>query len=208
MPPSPPPAVTLPCVTVLVTVAVALTVTVAASVDDVVAPPSPPVLVPSPVSSPHAVMAATATTLMASAAGRASRAPEREFLSILHFYASRAARPRASLTVRARAPTIPAVVRLASLSLVLVAAALGCGGEEAGDASGGGGGGRLGSAATTGEPEVCPWPGDDPGDLVATGNAVGSVIADVGNLVDQCGVERSIWDFAGGYLIVVLAEGW
>jgi hypothetical protein len=85
----------------------------------------------------------------------------------------------------------------------------GCGGDDAGATGTGSGGGRqLGSTASTGEPEVCPWPGDDPGGLVATGNTVGSVIADVGDLVDQCGIARSLWDFAGGYRIVVLAEGW
>lgn len=64
------------------------------------------------------------------------------------------------------------------------------------------------SSASTGEPEVCPWPGEDLGTLVATGNAVGDVIENVSGLIDQCGVTRSLWDFAGGYRILSMTPGW
>ncbi len=64
------------------------------------------------------------------------------------------------------------------------------------------------SSSSTGEPEVCPWFGADPGTLVATGAAIGDVIENVGGLVDQCGVVRSLWDFAGGYRILSMTPGW
>jgi hypothetical protein len=213
MPPSLPLDVTAPVVTVWVEVA---TVTVLVDPEAAVAPPSPPVPdVSPPVSSPQAAMAATPTTLKTIAVGRASRAFEPSFLSMVPFYASRGEDP----SVYHR-PMIRPGSRLHRLLLGLASVFSGgvfgggllggCGGEDAGDpgAGGGGGGRQMGATASTGEAEVCPWPGDDPGNLVATGNAVGSVIADVGNLVDQCGIARSLWDFAGGYRIVVLAEGW
>ena len=94
----------------------------------------------------------------------------------------------------------------------LAAGLLGCGDETA-DPAGGGGSARgattgAGGEAAGGELEACGWEGDDPGGLVATGSAVGDIIANVGGLIDQCGEARSLWDFAGGYRIVVLAEGW
>lgn len=64
------------------------------------------------------------------------------------------------------------------------------------------------SSSSTGEPEVCPWFGEDPGTLVATGAAIGDVIENVGGLLDQCGVARSLWDFAGGYRILSMTPGW
>ncbi len=64
------------------------------------------------------------------------------------------------------------------------------------------------SSASTGEPELCPWFGADPGNLVATGSAVGDVIENVSGLIDQCGVARSLWDFAGGYRILSITTGW
>ena len=64
------------------------------------------------------------------------------------------------------------------------------------------------SSASTGEPEVCPWPGEDPGTLAATGAAIGDVIENVSGLVDQCGVARRLWDFAGGYRILSMTPGW
>ncbi len=66
----------------------------------------------------------------------------------------------------------------------------------------------VASSASTGEPEVCPWFGADPGTLVATGAAVGDVIENVTGLIDQCGVARSLWDFAGGYRILSMTTGW
>lgn len=64
------------------------------------------------------------------------------------------------------------------------------------------------SSTSTGEPEVCPWFGEDPGTLAATGAAVGDVIENVSGLIDQCGVTRSLWDFAGGYRILSITTGW
>ena len=64
------------------------------------------------------------------------------------------------------------------------------------------------SSASTGEPEACAWFGSDPGNLVATGSAIGDVIENVSGLVDQCGVARSLWDFAGGYRILSMTPGW
>lgn len=206
MPPSVPLEVTAPVVTVWVEVA---TVTVLVEPEAAVAPPSPPVPdVSPPVSSPQAAMAATPTTLKTIAVGRASRAFEPSFLSMVPFYASRGDDPSAYHRPMLRHGPALRHLLLRFASLFAAAQVAGCGGEEAGHDAGGGGGRQLGSTASTGEPEVCPWPGDDPGGLVATGNAVGSVIADVGDLVDQCGIARSLWDFAGGYRIVVLAEGW
>ncbi len=100
--------------------------------------------------------------------------------------------------------------RTVTLLSAMATALLGCGD----DAPGGGGGtdrvGDLSDETTSGGDEAgpCSWAGSDPGDLVSTGNAVGAVVANVGGLVDQCGLTRSLWDFAGGYRIVVLAEGW
>jgi hypothetical protein len=107
----------------------------------------------------------------------------------------------------------PLLSSLLSLPAMLL---FGCG-DDAGSGSGGGaqrssgsandavgGGGAGGSFAG----EACGWEGDDPGGLVATGNAVGDIIANVQGLTDQCGETRSLWDFAGGYRIVVLAEAW
>lgn len=64
------------------------------------------------------------------------------------------------------------------------------------------------SSSSTGEPGLCAWAGMDPGTLVATGNAIGDVIENVSGLVDQCGVARSLWDFAGGYRILSMTPGW
>lgn len=95
-----------------------------------------------------------------------------------------------------------------------VAGLVGCGEETAGDAGIGGSarndGGTtgVGGEAPGGELEACGWEGDDPGGLAATGAAVGDIIANVSGLIDQCGETRSLWEFAGGYRIVVLAEGW
>ncbi len=66
----------------------------------------------------------------------------------------------------------------------------------------------VSASASTGEPEMCAWLGDDPGGLVATGAAVGDVIENVTGLIDQCGVSRSLWDFAGGYRILSITTGW
>jgi hypothetical protein len=97
-----------------------------------------------------------------------------------------------------------------ALLTALLAALAGCGDDAAG--SGGAGGKNLGGVGGAGGGPVergpCAWPGEDPGNLVATGKAPGDVIANVSGLVDQCGVTRSLWDFAGRYRIVVLAEGW
>jgi len=66
----------------------------------------------------------------------------------------------------------------------------------------------VASSASTGEPEVCPWPGQDPGGLAATGALVGDVVENVAGLIDQCNVARNLWDFAGGYRILSMTPGW
>ncbi len=63
------------------------------------------------------------------------------------------------------------------------------------------------TSSSTGGTTLCEWAGVDPGNLVATGNAIGDVIENVGGLVDQCGVTRSLWDFAGGYRILSMTIG-
>ena len=100
---------------------------------------------------------------------------------------------------------------LSTLSLAF----LGCGDDASGSGGGAsrsastsGAGGIGGAGGASGELGECGWEGKDPGDLVATGTTVGSVIANVQGLTDQCGKVRSLWDFAGGYRILVLAEGW
>lgn len=116
--------------------------------------------------------------------------------------------------------------RWKALFSTLAVALFGCG-DDVGDEPGGSGSGSAqagsgdgnggiggddfaGGARCTPAPDAgeCGWEGCDPGDLAGTGTAVGSVIANVTGLVDQCGATRSLWDFAGGYRIVVLAEGW
>jgi hypothetical protein len=54
---------------------------------------------------------------------------------------------------------------------------------------------------------ACGWHQDDPGDLVATGNRVGDT-ADNLVLVDQCGDEVKLWDFAQEYHILFLTASW
>ncbi|GEM_PF-1312848 len=53
----------------------------------------------------------------------------------------------------------------------------------------------------------CGWHRDDPGDLVSTGSAVGDVIGDM-DLVDQCGQDVSLWDFAGTYHVLFMTATW
>jgi hypothetical protein len=53
----------------------------------------------------------------------------------------------------------------------------------------------------------CGWRRGDPGDLVATGAAVGDTI-DNATLVDQCGDEVPLWDFAGEYHVLFLTAAW
>ena len=53
----------------------------------------------------------------------------------------------------------------------------------------------------------CGWKRNDPGTLVSTGNEVGDVIANM-TLVDQCGEEVELWDFAGEYHILWMTAAW
>lgn len=123
------------------------------------------------------------------------------------------------------------IARPAALALALVGVAAGCG-DDTRIGSGGSSGATsdttdaastsaeastsvaastgvsVSASASTGEPEVCPWFGEDPGGLMATGSAVGDVIENVSGLVDQCGIARSLWDFAGGYRILSITTGW
>lgn len=54
---------------------------------------------------------------------------------------------------------------------------------------------------------ACGWKRNDPGDLVATGAAEGDVIENLA-LVDQCGEEVSLWDFARAYHILFMTAAW
>jgi len=54
---------------------------------------------------------------------------------------------------------------------------------------------------------ACGWPHGDPGELVATGGAVGDTVANV-RLVDQCEEEVELWDFAGGYTVALVTTAW
>jgi hypothetical protein len=63
------------------------------------------------------------------------------------------------------------------------------------------------ASASSGDGGLCAWQGSDPGNLVATGSEVGDTIENVSGLVDQCGVPRSLYDFAGGYRILSMTIG-
>ncbi len=54
---------------------------------------------------------------------------------------------------------------------------------------------------------ACGWRRGDPGDLVATGAAEGDTIENV-HMIDQCGEEVPLWDFAGEYHILFLTAAW
>ena len=52
------------------------------------------------------------------------------------------------------------------------------------------------------EASACDWPGDDPHDVVTTGNEPGDIVADM-ILWDQCGERLSMHDFFGRYVLVL-----
>ncbi len=54
---------------------------------------------------------------------------------------------------------------------------------------------------------ACGWGHNDPGDLEATGNQPGDVMADV-TLVDQCGEELPLYDLAGSYHLLFITTAW
>lgn len=54
---------------------------------------------------------------------------------------------------------------------------------------------------------ACGWPHGDPDTLSATGNEEGDTIANLG-LIDQCGEDVSLWDFAGSYRILFMTTYW
>lgn len=54
---------------------------------------------------------------------------------------------------------------------------------------------------------ACGWQHNDPGDIVSTGSAAGDVMANF-SLVDQCGEEVAMHDFAGAYHILYMTAGW
>jgi hypothetical protein len=54
---------------------------------------------------------------------------------------------------------------------------------------------------------ACGWRRGDPGDLVSTGNQEGDTVANV-TMIDQCGEEVPLWDFAGEYHILFMTAAW
>jgi hypothetical protein len=54
---------------------------------------------------------------------------------------------------------------------------------------------------------ICGWDVNDPGDLVATGNEVGDVVADYAT-TDQCGEPYRLWDGAGKWTYVMAPPFW
>ena len=53
----------------------------------------------------------------------------------------------------------------------------------------------------------CGWPHNDPGTLVSNGNDIGDVPENV-TLIDQCGEDVALWDFAGEYHILFMTAAW
>lgn len=54
---------------------------------------------------------------------------------------------------------------------------------------------------------ACGWQHDDPGDLTATGAAIGDTIANL-DLIDQCGESVALYDFAGSYTLAFMTAAW
>jgi len=54
---------------------------------------------------------------------------------------------------------------------------------------------------------ACGWAHNDPGDLTGFGPALGDTLADI-SLVDQCGEEVRVHDFAGRYTILFMTAEW
>jgi len=57
------------------------------------------------------------------------------------------------------------------------------------------------------EDYACGWDQNDPGDLAATGSAVGDTIADW-SAPDQCDEPYRIWDGAGNYTLLLSVAFW
>lgn len=54
---------------------------------------------------------------------------------------------------------------------------------------------------------ACGWKHNDPGNITSNGTSEGSVMPDF-TLVDQCGDEVSMYDFAGAYHILYMTAAW
>lgn len=54
---------------------------------------------------------------------------------------------------------------------------------------------------------ACGWPHNDPGDLTATGAALGDVVENIA-FTDQCGELVDLWDFAREYHILFITASW
>lgn len=81
---------------------------------------------------------------------------------------------------------------------------------SADDANGDGAGGQGDQGGDGGVVEdctTCGWDCADPGDLESLGSDEGDVIANLG-MVDQCGEEVSLWDFAQEWHILWMTAEW
>ena len=54
---------------------------------------------------------------------------------------------------------------------------------------------------------ACGWKHSDPGTLTSTGAEEGDTIENL-SLLDQCGEQVDLWDFAGGYHILFMTASW
>jgi hypothetical protein len=54
---------------------------------------------------------------------------------------------------------------------------------------------------------ACGWPHGDPGTLSSTGAEEGDTVANL-SLIDQCGEDIPLWDFAGTYHILFMTTYW
>ena len=54
---------------------------------------------------------------------------------------------------------------------------------------------------------ACGWPHADPGDLTATGPALGDVVENI-PFTDHCGELVDLWDFAQEYHILFITASW
>lgn len=54
---------------------------------------------------------------------------------------------------------------------------------------------------------ACGWSRNDPGTLSSTGAEVGDTLANL-SLVDQCGEDVALWDFAGSYTVAFITAAW
>jgi len=54
---------------------------------------------------------------------------------------------------------------------------------------------------------ACGWSRNDPGTLSASGAGLGDTVANL-SLVDQCGDDVALWDFAGSYTVAFITAAW